>query len=237
MLKLDISTLGKKFDAAEILEPYSGNTANLDSRHKCILKRYDVIENWPENHSIFVITKGVAGLQNILSDGRRSILALFIAKDMIDSSLCQSTKSGCLIALTNLEGFWVEDATCGKSNAMCSNHLLAFRQSMIQQNKFMIRHCNDLGKKSAIEKIAAFMFECRHRVGQKNNNRIPLLLQRVDIADYLGLRQETLSRAIAKLERNKLIKIIDGNLVKILDLKCLRQIANGASELRSVPHE
>ena len=89
-----------------------------------------------------------------------------------------------------------------------------------------------------IEKVAAFVFECRHRAGWENsNNHIPLLLQRVDIADYLGLRQETLSRAIAKLERNKLIKINDGNLVKTPNLNCLGQIANGASELRSLLNE
>ena len=238
VLKFDIGTPGKHFNSTKVSGQYLPAPTNLISQYKCVFKRYDAIDRWPENYSTLVISKGVAGLQNILSDGRRTISALFIAEDMIDSSYCENTKTGCLVALTNLEGHWVAEANCGKGNTVCTNHLLAFRQNLVQQNKFMIRHCNDLGKKSAIERIAAFMFECRHRTGINNgNNSVPLLLQRIDIADYLGLRPETLSRTIAKLERKNLIKILESNLVEILDMKCLRRIANGTSELKRATND
>lgn len=238
MLKVEIKTPDKHFDNTDVSELFSNDMAQRDPGHKRTLKRYDAIEDWPQNYNVFVVSKGVAGLQNILSDGRRSISALFTTNDMIDGNFCENTKSGCLVALTNLEGYWLEDANCSKNESVCSNHLLTFRKNLIRQNKFMIRHCNDLGKKSAIERVAAFIFECRHRLGLRTSKlSTPLLLQRIDIADYLGLRQETLSRAMAKLERKNLIKIINGNLVEILKLNCLRQIANGASELNCVADE
>lgn len=90
-------------------------------------------------------------------------------------------------------------------------------------------HCTDLGKKTALERTAAFFFECSNRFAPGNGKRsIPLILHRIDIADYLGLRQETLSRAITKLEQKILIRIDESNCVKILNFKHLKQIANGA---------
>lgn len=72
-------------------------------------KRYDLIDNPPSAKSMFIISKGVAGLRSLLSDGRRSISALYVAKDIVESGIFnRSRKNEYLIALTDLEGCWCD---------------------------------------------------------------------------------------------------------------------------------
>ncbi|MCP4073288.1 MAG: Crp/Fnr family transcriptional regulator [Hyphomicrobiales bacterium] len=192
-------------------------------------KRYDVIENPPSNNSMFVISRGIAGLRNLLNDGRRSISALYVSKDIVENEIFNGYKNGYLIALTHLEGYWCELNNEDNASEEFSSLQQSIQQNLSRQNLCMIKHCTDLGKKTALERTAAFLFECTNRiVPGKKKSSIPLPLHRVDIADYLGLRQETLSRAIARLEREILIRIDDSNYVEILNSKLLKQIANGA---------
>ncbi|WP_368854932.1 helix-turn-helix domain-containing protein, partial [Serratia marcescens] len=69
-----------------------------------------------------------------------------------------------------------------------------------------------LGRRSADEKIAAFLLGWRERlVSQKGVlDMVPLPMSRQDIADYLGLTIETVSRTFTKLERHGVIDIVHG---------------------------
>jgi CRP/FNR family transcriptional regulator len=54
-----------------------------------------------------------------------------------------------------------------------------------------------------------------------------LPMSRGDIADYLGLTVETVSRSFTKLRRQNLIALPDVNRVKILDLPGLEALVGG----------
>jgi CRP/FNR family transcriptional regulator, nitrogen fixation regulation protein len=60
-----------------------------------------------------------------------------------------------------------------------------------------------LGRQSALEKIAAFLLEMDKRMAGTGAMTLPMT--RRDIADYLGLSLETVSRALAKLKRQRAI--------------------------------
>jgi CRP/FNR family transcriptional regulator len=75
-----------------------------------------------------------------------------------------------------------------------------------------------LGRRSAEEKVATFLVSWRDRLARQNapSATLPLPMSRQDIADYLGLTIETVSRTFTKLERDGVIEIISGG-VRLLD--------------------
>jgi CRP/FNR family nitrogen fixation transcriptional regulator len=62
-----------------------------------------------------------------------------------------------------------------------------------------------LGRKNAQERIAAFLVDMAERL--KSANSVELPMSRQDIADYLGLTIETVSRTLTQLARNGVIDI------------------------------
>jgi CRP/FNR family transcriptional regulator, anaerobic regulatory protein len=75
-----------------------------------------------------------------------------------------------------------------------------------------------LGQGSAKEKIASFLIAWRDRLAGLRGAKdvIDLPMSRQDIADYLGLTIETVSRTLNRLERDGVIQIVPGG-VSLLD--------------------
>lgn len=75
-----------------------------------------------------------------------------------------------------------------------------------------------LGRRSADEKIATFLLGWRDRLFslKGSSGTVPLPMSRQDIADYLGLTIETVSRTFTKLDRHGAIEIIHGG-ISLLD--------------------
>jgi CRP/FNR family transcriptional regulator len=71
-----------------------------------------------------------------------------------------------------------------------------------------------LGRRSADEKVATFLLGWRERLFslKRSSNTVPLPMSRQDIADYLGLTIETVSRTFTKLERHGAIEILHGGI-------------------------
>ena len=69
-----------------------------------------------------------------------------------------------------------------------------------------------LGRRSAEERVATFLIGWRERLAAFSapSKTIPLPMSRLDIADFLGLTIETVSRTFTKLERDGVIEIAPG---------------------------
>jgi len=83
-----------------------------------------------------------------------------------------------------------------------------------------------LGRRTAEEKIAAFLIGMRNRYARIRGSsvHVPLPMTRLDIGDYLGLTVETVSRMMTRMAREKTIVIVpDG--VRLLDVARLEQLA------------
>ena len=74
-----------------------------------------------------------------------------------------------------------------------------------------------LGCTSAIEKVSAFLLEMAARSATAPNAAIPLPMTRYDIADYLALAVETVSRALTTLRRVGAITLLGTRRVQIND--------------------
>lgn len=181
-----------------------------------------------EMDPVAIILRGAIGLQHVLSDGRRSISTIFLPGEILDFRHIR-INDGVVISLTLVELCLFGAVDFDRLLLKNPRVRAAVTASHFRNFGFVASHCVDLARKSAIEKLASFIFECRNRQAERRDEVIHLLLKRIDIADYMGLRPETLSRAFAKLKQRKLISSDGVDQIQILNEPALRQIANGAA--------
>ena len=84
-----------------------------------------------------------------------------------------------------------------------------------------------LGKLDATERLAKFLMnisEQRKRIGWQNNP-ISLPMIRQDIADYLGLTIETVSREVSKLKTSNIVKVLSSKQIYINDFNKLSNLS------------
>ncbi len=85
-----------------------------------------------------------------------------------------------------------------------------------------------LGKLNANQRMAAFILNIskqRARIGWQDNP-ISLPMVRQDIADYLGLTLETVSRELTKLKTSNLIKVLSSSQIYLRDKASLSVISS-----------
>jgi CRP/FNR family nitrogen fixation transcriptional regulator len=105
-------------------------------------------------------------------------------------------------------------AVAGQLHDWTARALQAARQQMIR-----------LCRKSAAERMASFLLEMADR-SDSPNDFIHLPMSRSDIADYLGLVIETVSRTLTQFKQKGLIALKDTNYVTLLNRQGLEDIEN-----------
>jgi CRP-like cAMP-binding protein len=84
-----------------------------------------------------------------------------------------------------------------------------------------------LTRLEARARVAMFLRMLERRLG-KNSSRIELAMSRMDIARYLGLSSEAVSRAFGRLRREGVVAFPTLHVAQILDRHRFEQLALGA---------
>jgi CRP/FNR family transcriptional regulator, anaerobic regulatory protein len=87
-------------------------------------------------------------------------------------------------------------------------------------------HSRSLGKKTAEERLASFLLNLSYRYSQRgySPNRFILAMTRNDIANYLGLTKETISRLFNKFQEQNLLFMQKKHVI-INNINLLKTIA------------
>ena len=89
---------------------------------------------------------------------------------------------------------------------------MAFESISRSQARLLI-----LGRVTAREKVHAFLDEMAHRSFDGRTNAVVLPMSRYDIADYLAISVETVSRALTELKRRGTIRTAGTRRIQMLD--------------------
>ena len=104
--------------------------------------------------------------------------------------------------------------------AMAGDELMAAQEQIVL-----------LGRKTARERIASFLTRLSARQVQLGGaeGRVHLPMTRLDIADYLGLTIETVSRVFTQFKTSGLIQLLPNNDVALPDPEALKALGEGAA--------
>jgi len=186
--------------------------------------RSEALSHWP----IIAIDSGVLSMQHLLQDGRKTIAALFMRGDIIDMRHLSERNRGALIALGNVNVCRLSPKAFERVVAQNPDAQKVIWENLRDQAFRAMDHSGDIAKKQALEKVASFVFECRNRqVGYGEGDLIEIPVRRVDLAEYLGMQPETVSRCFKDLEKRGIVEAPSLNALKLLNVPMLRRIANG----------
>lgn len=156
--------------------------------------------------SAFGLTRGFVRLYTLLPDGRRQIVAFALPGDFLGIPLPPKHRlSADAIGETVLCRFPSRElAKFIQSSANMTRLLLEFatRELEMAQNQLVL-----IGNASAEERVTTFLLDWRRRLGSPSSQPLSLPMLRQDIADFLGMKLETLSRTFAKLEQKNAIRL------------------------------
>lgn len=176
---------------------------------------------------IFEVASGVLRLTRIMEDGRRQVIAFGYPGDTVGfpSDGLYHTDCDALVPSTLIVHRRAH-LESPKGDPALHQRLLraALREISGMQDHFMM-----LGRKSSVEKLASFLLVLSARVGEPlgDYDQVKLPMNRADIADFLGLTTETVSRTFTQLRKAKIIAVDHVNTVIILKPIALRCIAEG----------
>ena len=159
--------------------------------------------------SIFGLSQGVVRLYKLLPDGRRQVLAFALPGDFLGMPLADrhgfSADTVGEVNLCRYSGDQLGKFIRSSPNLMRLLIEFASRELDMAQNQLQL-----LGNGSAEEKVAIFLIDWRNRLARLSvfSETVPLPMRRQDIADFLGLKLETISRTLAKLEQKNVIRLV-----------------------------
>jgi CRP/FNR family transcriptional regulator, nitrogen fixation regulation protein len=173
---------------------------------------------------VYQVVEGAVRSFKLLSDGRRQIGAFHFAGDIF------GLENGPVHRFT-AEAIVDTTVRLLKSQDLekVADHDLSVVFDLRCLTTQNLQHAEDhvllLGRTTALEKVAAFLVEMDRRLAATGLMRLPM--NRRDIGDYLGLRLETVSRALAELHRSGMLTFLDHGQRRITlrDRAGLAQIA------------
>jgi len=195
------------------------------SRPLTLAARDTIFEQDERSDSVFNITAGSARLYRLLPDGRRQIVGFALPGDFLGLAMSERNafSADALTPLTacQFSRAHFSDFLDAKPHLLRKLHAMAGHELSLAQEQMVI-----LGRRTAEEKVAAFLIGLRKRWARLSTASvtIPLPMTRQDIGDFLGLTVETVSRMLTRLARERVILIVpDG--VRLLDVKRIEAMA------------
>jgi CRP/FNR family nitrogen fixation transcriptional regulator len=162
---------------------------------------------------VYEVAAGAVRTYKLLSDGRRQIGAFHLVADVFgleNSDVHRFTAEAIVdTKLRLLKRRSLESAA--ESDLLVARNLLSLTTKSLQHAE---DHMLLLGRKTALERVAAFLLEMDRRLKAAQVLALPMC--RRDIADYLGLTIETVSRVLSNLQEQGILGFLGMNQRQIV---------------------
>jgi len=193
------------------------------SFEKSFLNKQNIFLQNDQSDYLYNITEGNVKIYQLLDDGRIQIIGFLYPGDFF-GSYKNNKYNYCAEAIGDLKTCVFNQKILDKY--LDENPILA--KELLNKTSFELTLAQDrltvLGKLNAAERLVKFLLnisEQRNRIGWKNNP-ISLPMTRQDVADYLGITIETVSRELTNLKTSNIIKIITSKQIYLSNTEELK---------------
>jgi CRP/FNR family transcriptional regulator len=182
-----------------------------------------------EANLVYTVAAGSLRLYRLLFDGRRQITGFALPGEFLGISIDDShdvtaeALEPCRIWCFPRARF--DDFV--SANPILKDSLLevARQELAAAQQQFIV-----LGRKTAMERVASFLlylYARFERITGHPMDHVALPMSRADIADYLGLTKETVSRVFGQLRNSRIMRLETLTCIQVLDRHALKALADG----------
>ena len=181
----------------------------------------EVFAEEEEADFVYKVISGAVRDVRVLSDGRRQIGAFHLAGDVFGLE-CGETHLYSAEAVVDSEVALVRRSVldrAAEADGAAARKLWGLTALDLQT---LQDHMLLLGRKTALERVACFLMRLSSR--SLSGAALDLPMSRSDIADYLGLTIETVSRTFTQLERDGAISIPTSRHILLHDRLALADI-------------
>jgi len=183
-------------------------------------------EGEPAEH-VFNVTDGTLKIYKLLPDGRRQVTGFLFSGDFLGlasgehyaySAEAVTAARLCRFQRRRLDPFLRRHPEVERQLFDKASHELAEAQEQMLL----------LGRKTAKERIASFLLQLSRRAERRGlkGDPVALPMTRTDIADYLGLTTETVSRCFTRLKSEGTIQLLPQGEVRLSRREVLGALAS-----------
>jgi CRP/FNR family nitrogen fixation transcriptional regulator len=173
---------------------------------------------------VYRVVAGAVRTIRFASDGRRQIMAFHLPGDVFGLEM-GAEHSLSAEAIGEAEVALIRRSLIDNAAAQDVGAAQALMRLMSRQLHNAREHALVLGRKGAGERVAAFLIQLSERFA--SGREIDLPMSRADIADYLALTIETVSRAFTQMERDHAIALPSSRHVVVRD-RCALEMLQAA---------
>ncbi len=217
------------------LEPdtaISQQTDNITEHPRPLHRGEHLFRQGDEFRNLYVVRAGGIKLYITTADGTEQILNFYFPGELLSLDSIKSRRHK--TSAVALDTTSVCKLSFDKAMTLCHQHTdmydilfnLAGEEIAGEHNMMLT-----LGQKPAAEKFAAFLLgtAARHKKSGHYHRELHLCMSRHDIANYLCLADETISRMFSKFSTAGILKA-SNKTIEILDFKALQILANTGSD-------
>jgi CRP-like cAMP-binding protein len=185
---------------------------------------------------VYIVRSGLLVLQTMPSGKHRQLLALLYPHDVVRAAFTPPLPTAALSAVAPAE-LWRLPASTFET-LLGADALLAqqFIRQLADQHARALLHVAMIGGLNGEERVASFLIELGLRIGQPSGSGISfeVPLSRTDVADYLALNADTLSRIMSRLKARGLVAQTGRGRAVVPDWEALCRQSPIANALRAL---
>ncbi|MEP0176142.1 MAG: helix-turn-helix domain-containing protein [Paraglaciecola sp.] len=215
--------------SAMCIEKPCDSKVNVKVRsHKIFHKSDALFRDGERFDAIYILRSGSVKSSLLSGTGQEQITGFYFPGDLLGLDGFEKgahsqtlkfleTSSVCRIAFSEL------DAAMANSQSIRFNLLQGMSQALNDDDKFLLNaHCMN-----ASQKFASFLLNLSNKFESRglSSHNFDLSMSRVDIANYLGMAVETVSRQLTQLQKDHIIEVNKRN-ISIIDVSRLQDCLN-----------
>jgi CRP/FNR family nitrogen fixation transcriptional regulator len=180
-----------------------------------------IFEEGDPTDFIYKVISGTIRSYKLLDNGRRKIEAFRLAGELfgIDSTECREFTTE---AVDNVTAAVVQRSVMFKGPAIANHDFEGIWMATAHELSRVQQHALLLGKNGQ-QRLACFLLDMSRRLKQPDVLELPM--PRQDIADYLGLTIETVSRMMTQLQASDTIALVTSRRVLLRNREALERLS------------